>query len=78
MAEIAAKGLEIGNLENLLKNARLEIEEKLKELTLRTSQLATCQENLDTANTRIVERNNLIEVTTTYNLSLLVNFHHKR
>ena len=63
MAEITAKNLEIGNLENLLKNARLEIEEKLKELTLRASQLATCQENLDTANTRIVERNNLIEVT---------------
>ena len=64
MAEITAKGLEITNLENLLKNARLEIEEKLKELTLKASQLATCQENLDTANTQIVERNNLIEVPT--------------
>ena len=63
MAEITAKSLDIANLENLLKNARLEIEEKLNELTLRASQLATCQENLDSANTQIAERNKLIEVS---------------
>ena len=45
MAEITTKGLDIANLENLLKNARLEIEEKMNELTRRASQLATCQEN---------------------------------
>ena len=61
--EITAKGLEISNLEHLLKNARMEIEEKLNELSLRTTQLATCQENLNTANTEIVERNKLIEVS---------------
>ena len=62
MAEITSKGLEITNIENLLKNARLEIEENLKELRLKASQLAACQENLDRANTQIVEKNDLIEV----------------
>ena len=68
MAEITAKSLDIANLENLLKNARLEIEEKMNELTRRASQLATCQENLDTANTQIAERNKIIEVSTIYYL----------
>ena len=67
-AEITTKGLDIANLENLLKNARLEIEEKMNELTRRASQLATCQENLDTANTQIAERNKIIEVSTIYYL----------
>ena len=71
MAEITAKGLEIANLENLLKNARLEIEEKLNELKLRASQLATCQGNLDSANTQIVERNKQIEVHIFYLLSTM-------
>ena len=82
MAEITANGLEIANLENLLKKARLEIEEKLNELKLRASQLATCQGNLDSANTKLVERNKLIEVQFTIYYPLcpyiLVNLHHKR
>ena len=72
IAEITAKGLEIANLENISKNARLEIEGNLQELTLRASQLAECQQNLDAAKTQIVERNNLIEVSTIYYLSWLI------
>ena len=47
----------------IIQGFQMEIEEKLNELSLRTTQLATCQENLNTANTEIVERNKIIEVS---------------